>query len=36
MFDHKGFLEKFGKKIPQDAKIYFYMDEKMKAGQIYF
>jgi len=28
MFDHKGFLEKFGKKIPQDAKIYFYMDEK--------
>ncbi|MCX8083805.1 MAG: nitrate reductase [Calditerrivibrio sp.] len=28
MFEHKGFLEKFDKKIPADAKIYFYMDAK--------
>jgi len=28
MFDHKGFLEKFGKNIPADAKVYFYMDSK--------
>jgi len=28
MFEHKGFLEKFGKNIPADKKIYFYMDAK--------
>lgn len=28
MFEHKGFLEKFGKTIPADKKIYFYMDAK--------
>lgn len=28
MFEHKGFLEKFGKVIPADKKIYFYMDAK--------
>lgn len=28
MFEHKGFLEKFGKNIPASSKIYFYMDAK--------
>lgn len=28
MFEHEGFLKKFGKEIPTNAKVYFYMDNK--------